>query len=64
MWWINVNKQNKIKYNLLSQNELNDSESNLTSEKSTQHSNNQEETIMLTDFDDMNLVSTFIYLQF
>lgn len=64
MWWINVNKQNKIKYNLLSQNELNDSESNLTSEKSTQHSNNQEETIMLTDFDDMNLVSTYIYLQF
>lgn len=60
-WWLNVNKQNSIKYNLLSQNELNDSESNLTFEKSIQHTNNIEEN-MLSDFEDMHLVSTFIYI--
>lgn len=59
-WWLNVNKQNNIKYNLLSQNELNDSESNLTFEQSIHHTNKEEN--MLSDFDDMHLVSTLNFL--
>lgn len=65
-WWLNVNKQNNIKYNLLSQNELNDSESNLTCVESIQHFNNTEENMLSSDFEDMHLVSTFFffYLQY
>lgn len=60
-WWLNVNKQNNIKYNLLSQNELNDSESNLTCVESIQHFNNTEENMLSSDFEDMHLVSTFFF---
>lgn len=58
-WWLNFNKQNNIKYNLLSQNELNDSESNLTLEQSIHHTNKEEN---MSEYDDMHLVSTLNFL--